>query len=217
MEPFIISVSGMARAGKNTFCNLLQDELYNRLKLSSCQMSFAAQLRKDIEEFARFCGFDVFDEKNKEDYRPLMLWYAALKRKQTNGRYFINQLEKRINKLNNIYPVIMISDCRYAENEYDELQWSQKRGIVVHISKYKKYKKAFDPHYKKFDAPPNEFEAKNDPILKEKANYLLQWEDVGKNNTHLLNIHIQKFVDWLEPKLKERKLIPLNKESLFFE
>ena len=85
----------------------------------------------------------------------------------------------------------------------------KENGVIVHISKYKEHE-SICAHFpanesitekgKIFDIPPNEFEAKNDPILKERSDYKIEWVTVGEQNLHELKPHINKFVDWLHEK-----------------
>lgn len=199
-KPFIVGVTGTARSGKNTFCDLLQQELLDRLKISSSQLSFAYTLRQELEDFTRYCGYSIWREEDKEKLRPLMVWYAGLKREDSKGMYFIDNLKKQVERLSSVYNVFLINDARFAAYEYDEADYCKENGILVHISKYR----LPDPErsdIKWFDTPPNSTEAYNDPKIKAKSDYQISWKhqdgDVGK-----LTPHITKFVDWLEPKLK---------------
>src|SRR3990167_11070342 len=98
--PFLISACGLSRCGKNSFCDILAQELKQRFNLTTTQLSFALQLRKDVENFVSFCGYDVWSDSNKEMFRPLLLWYGDLKRKQTNGGYLWSRVKNQLETVN---------------------------------------------------------------------------------------------------------------------
>lgn len=207
MQPLVISVSGLARSGKSTFCDLVSKELTSRFKLKCCQLSFATPIRVDTQDFLARCGFDVWSSVNKERFRPVLIWYASLKRKQTNGRYFIEKLKQdlEIKSAGGQYNIFLISDLRFAEySPNDEIDYCLDVGPVVHISKYQlvPYNMIGDcvdysDLIRQFDIPPNEFEAKNDPLIKEKSNYRIEWEDQDRRTENLKH-YITEFIDWLD-------------------
>lgn len=192
-KPLVIGVAGISRCGKNTFCDLLKKELEARDE-EVCNLSFALSLREETESFLKnHFNFNVWLDTDKEKFRPFLIWFSNLKREQTNGRYFIDKLNQKLLPLKDSEIIFTISDLRFAKNfEYDELDFVKEYGLVVHIRKYKMRESAI----KIFDLPPNEFEAKNDPILKSAADYLIEWQDQdGKIEN--LKPHVDKFVDWL--------------------
>lgn len=198
-KPFIISCAGFSRSGKSTFCNLISKELKNRFNLKVCQFSFAHQLRLDTQEFLKKCGFDVWSDVNKEQFRPVLVWYANLMRRQTKGQYFIEKLKQNLEltSKDGYYDVFLISDLRFAEySPNDEIDYCLNMGPVVHISRYKLVPP--DPT-KNFDTSPNEFEAKNDPLIRGRANYIIEWEN---ENGRIENLkpYIIKLVNWLSEK-----------------
>ena len=203
--PLLISACGLSRSGKNTFCDLLARELKQRFNLTTTQLSFAQQLRTDLENFVKFCGYDVWSETNKEDFRSLMLWYGDLRRKQTNGTYFWGRVKRQIKTLNTDtdIDIVTISDLRYKFYEYDEIDFCQSQGVVVHISKYNMVmglgSEESNNLIKKFDDPPNELEAKNDPILKAASDYQIVWKNQNGKIENLQS-DVSKFVDWLVEK-----------------
>ena len=192
--PLLISVCGLARSGKNTFCDLARKELENRFNFNCCQLSFAEQLKKDVQNFMDFCNLSISDNIQKELFRPFLSWYGDLRRKQSNGLYFLDIVRKQFEQLGDQYDCFFIPDLRYKFFEYDELDWCQKNGVVVHLSKYT-IPNPSQPNIKLFDSPPNELEAKNDPILKNAANYLIEWEH-SDGNTNKLQPYIVDFVDF---------------------
>lgn len=195
-KPLLISVSGISRSGKNTFCDLLETILLQKYNLKCKHLSFAKQLRKDTEFYLmREFGFDVWDNKDKEKFRPFLVWYANLKRQNSKGLYFIEKLSKEIENLT-IFDaqVLLLSDLRFAENEYDEVDFCRQNGPILHITKY-----SLDSVGRKvYDTPPNEFESSNDPKIKSMSDYQIEWSEVGRGNTRLLIPYVDGFIEWLK-------------------
>lgn len=201
-KQLVIGVTGISRCGKNTFCDLLKAFL-NAKGIKTETFSFAQQLRNETSDFLdENFGFNVWDSKDKEKFRPFLVWYANLKRQESKGQYFIDKLKHTLS-LYKKEQVMLISDLRFKEFDYDELDFCKENGgVVVHISKYNIETANIQndgPYIKAFDKPPNEFEAKNDPILKAASDYQIIWEDQGGKTENLLS-HVTKFVDWLVEK-----------------
>lgn len=203
-KPFIIGISGISRSGKNTFCDLVCKTLNEKYQKLTAQMSFAHQLRLETANFLsqRF-SFDVWSDKDKSKFRPFLVWYANLKREESKGRYFIDKFKEKVKVFEGTNHIIFINDLRFKQFEYDELDYVKEHGVLVHVSKYKITGHLQDDlgnPVKVFDDPPNEFEAKNDPIIKAAADYKLEWIDVGKDNLDKLQPYIDNFVSWLSEK-----------------
>lgn len=198
-KSLLISCTGFASSGKNTFCDLFQKQLKNKLGLETLQLSFAEQLRTDVSSFLKDkCFFDVWKETDKDQFRPLLVWYGNLKRSQTFGHYFIDKVKdkfdiyKKDQSLLNKTSIGAVSDLRFE----DELDFCKSEGVVVHISKYKILSKNA-PYTKIFTTPPNEFEAKNDPILKRASDYQVCWEHQEGGDLSGLNVYAEDFLNWL--------------------
>ena len=76
-----------------------------------------------------------------------------------------------------------------AGNKYDD--YVKENGIAIHLTKYK----LDDKFHKIYSQPPNELEARNDPLVREAADYQIVWED-SRGDINKLQPHIIKFVDW---------------------
>ena len=86
---FIVGVSGVARSGKNLFCDLIIEELAKQ-GYSAKQFALANALKRDCEQFLKTqCNLDVHTDNthNKSLFREFLVWYGDLKRKQSNGRH----------------------------------------------------------------------------------------------------------------------------------
>ena len=82
-----IGVSGVARSGKNLFCDIAIKQLSQK-GVKAKQYALAYYLKKDCEEFIKTkLGLDVFTEKtdDKTIFREMLVWYGGVKRKQTEG------------------------------------------------------------------------------------------------------------------------------------
>ena len=171
MEPILdkklIAFSGLARSGKNSFANLLQETLSDAApNLKVEQFSFALALRQELFHFVNEnFNIDVFTENEEEKaiIRPILVAYGNAKRKQSKNQYWIQKIHNKIKKSD--CDVAIITDLRYAETEDDELGWFQnQRGKLFHIKRYvQKGEK------KVFQSAPNEFERENDPKLEAAA------------------------------------------------
>lgn len=197
-KQIVIGVGGVARAGKNLFCDLLVKQLKQQYNLHAQHFALAYELKMDCRQFIwdKF-NIDVFTENTDEKkiFRDMLVWYGDAKRKQSNGRYWIDKLNNRIGKEfawgTPPIDVAIISDIRYDFYENDEVDYirKEKNGPFIHISKYT-YGFPTDGRVVKvggqtvnntkiFTDPANSHEALNDPKLQKKADYLLQWEDIG--------------------------------------
>jgi hypothetical protein len=171
----IVAVSGFARSGKDTIANTLQEVIQDNLpNLKVSRESFASFLKDEMNSFIleKF-NKDVYslDGEEKEMIRPLLVAYGFARRKQTEGRYFVDLLQRKMQIENN--DVCIISDLRYAEKENDELYWlkNETKGKLIHITRYDMVNGK-----KKFFQAPNSDEKNNDPILKGNADYKISWE-----------------------------------------
>ena len=204
-KQIVIGVGGVARAGKNLFCDLLVKQLKQQYNLHAKHFALAYELKMDCRNFiSDKLNVDVFTENTEEKkiFRDMLVWYGDAKRKQSNGRYWIDKLDSRIGAefawgtppIN----VAIVSDIRYDFYTNDEVNWiiKEKNGPFIHVSKYTygfpkdgrvvKVGGQTVNNTKIFTEPANSHEALNDPKLQKKADYLLQWEDIGtdKNLTY---------------------------------
>lgn len=171
----IIAVSGVARAGKDTIANGLAAVLKDmNPSLKILRVSFADSLKQEIAPFL-IEKFDIdpfqADGEKKELIRPLLVAYGQAKRRETKGRYWVDNVERKIALENP--DVTIISDLRFAEEEADELFWlKEKKGKLIHVSRF-----TLNEKKKKFVPPVNDDEKRNDPLLKKAADFLISWEN----------------------------------------
>lgn len=163
----MIGITGVARSGKDTLYSLLEKKL-KKVNIKTKRYALADHLKHDLRDFVlkRF-EIDIYSAnlEEKELIRPIMVAYGKAKRMQTQGRYWIELLNNKINE-KDFLPVI--TDIRYQEYEKDEYYWlkKEKSGLMIHVSRVKNGK---------IILPANEEEAKNDKILSELADYKIVW------------------------------------------
>jgi hypothetical protein len=187
-----IGLSGVARSGKNLFCDISKKILKEKYFLKSSSYALADILKKDCESFVKEkLGMDVFSDSNAEKkvFREFLVWYGEVKRQATDGRHWIENLHA--NMKNDDSDVIFVTDVRYAFYEKDEIYWikNELNGKLIHISKYtygfptdetsrRIRSDVANTKNKIYTEPANEKEMWNDPKVKRAADILFEWEHI---------------------------------------
>ena len=174
-----IGISGVARAGKNAFADILVD-LYKEQGISAKAFSLAYYLKDDCEKFIQEkLGLSVWSEKTEEKnvFRPLLVWYGDVMRKRTEGKYWTNKLKADMD--GSTADVNIVTDIRYSVYPEDEVYWIKNtmNGKLIHVAKYD-----LKGTTKIFTEPANEHELYNDPIVKKNADVSVEWESYNNNN-----------------------------------
>jgi hypothetical protein len=177
-----IGIAGAARAGKDTLCRGLIRKL-NDVKIDAVRKSIAGDLVKQdlkdilIEKF----NIDSFTEDSdlKNFIRPLLVEYGKMQRNKSKGRYFIDAF-KRTPLVVNILP-----DIRYVEYSRDEVYWlkNEVKGFLIFIKR-----KNID------DA--NDTERVNNKIIKNMADYILEWDTLKEKNPEDI-LQIDSYAKWI--------------------
>jgi hypothetical protein len=173
-----IGVSGVARVGKNLFCDIASDILREEYNLTSETFALATYLKRDGEIFLREkLGLNVWSEVTEEKsiFRPFLIWYGGVKRNRSKGRCWINMLDPEIRASK--ADVCFVSDVRFATYADDEAHWIQTElsGKLIHLSRYK-----FNSDGQFEVTPPaSDDEERNDPMLNRISDASLQWKDSG--------------------------------------
>lgn len=193
-----IGLSGVAGAGKDLFFSLLSR------KMKCTKFSLADALKKEVSPFTqKFYGIDPLtcSREKKEAIRPLLVTHGTIKRSQSNGRHWINKLNKKIknNKNNLASSIVIITDIRYDDYPEDEVYWLMEElgGYLVHISLYDVVPR-LNADFRKYVMPANEEEARNNPKLQNKADYIIEWP--REKDKALLGTHVNAFLEWLKKK-----------------
>lgn len=191
----VIGLSGVAGAGKDLFFTLLSKKI-------SCQkFSLADALKSEVGLFSYpQYGIDPLDcsREEKDAIRPLLVLHGTFKRNQSDGRHWIEKLNKKI-LLNNINDsIVVVTDIRYDDYPKDEVFWLKEElgGVLVHISLYEEIPR-LNASYKNFVEPINEEEARNNPKLKSQADYIVEWKKAKDDKEKELEPYIDAFISWL--------------------
>jgi len=193
----MIGLTGVARAGKDTFYSILNKYLKEK-NISTQRLALADELKKELADFVeKKFKFDLnkCDGHDKEMIRPLMVAYGKCRRTQSDGKYWTSLVDSRVKELKREKIIPIITDIRYIEYKEDEYSWLKAHnGILIHISR-----KLDDGSY----IPPANIEEKsNDNKLKAVADYCISWETCQDVNflyelmqKHLKNIY-EKYLEY---------------------
>lgn len=194
----IIGISGFARSGKDLFTTIAQNILQQR-GIKTERYALAYELKSDLKELIwEKTHIDVFTEKTEEKViiRPLLVAYGEVMRKFSEGTYWTDLVEKRIEK--STADIVFVTDIRHDVFQKDECWWLQNKmnGALIHITKYTvqptppNTRVSTQKLTKVYDSAPNDQELLNDPKVKARADYKLEWEDYSKTlNGHTLYTH----------------------------
>lgn len=168
-----IGLSGLARSGKDTFCELAIEH-FKQKGLNAKRFALADRLKARVrEDLKSLCGIDVLNcsPADKELVRDYLVAVGKIKRFQTQGRYWTQQVEEEIIRHSDL-DIAIITDIRYDFFEKDEVYWVKEKmsGKLIHISRY-----VWNMGEKVFIKPPNKDEEENDPKVKDKADDAVQW------------------------------------------
>ena len=199
-----VGLTGLAGSGKDLFFSLSKDILKKKRK-GACRVSLADQLKEQTKSTLK----DMFNvdptncsREEKDKIRDFLVFYGAMKRKETGGRYWIKKAEKPITAIKqNLLiehvknAVIFVTDIRYDHYTKDERHWIQEDlgGKLIHISKYKRKLSLNESlkfeETKEHAVPPNKQEARFDPLLSEAADVNLIWgEEDSPENPDLIKV-----------------------------
>lgn len=177
----IIGISGLAGDGKDTVCNILSSHFttkgftFERLSLAD---SLKAECSKALKSMF---GIDPLNcsREEKEIIRDYLVFYAKVKRIQSNGKHWTSIVDKII-KADKVHyisnKIYCIPDIRHGFYAEDEAQWVKKNnGILIHVKKFKI--KSTYPYKIEYSTPVNEEEAFNTPIVEKYADHILELQD----------------------------------------
>lgn len=179
----VIGVGGFARAGKDTFVkiaiNILEKNGYKPLRIA-----FADVLKEEASEMLKANGFklDVYtiDPKEKEKIRPLLVWWGCARR-DFWPEYWIDLADSQVDEhgrqglMDGNYDkfIALISDVRFPnESKWIHEAWD---GWFIHIRRYQMLPDQYATDRRVFDLAPNAEEAKQDPLIQEMADDMVEW------------------------------------------
>lgn len=200
----VIGLSGVAGSGKDLFCELCMTTKDTALwPLKS--FSIAEKLKEECFDFiynkyAININNCSWEEKNS--VRKILVAHGEIRRNRSRGSYFFEKLTQDIIEAKKKYKTIIITDVRFAEYEYDEVQWIRDSldGYLVHISKF-----SIDESIGLMEVhpPANSSEQENDPKLVSLCDYEIEWENLSyikddREKEKRLSKAIDKFSEWLQ-------------------
>ena len=201
----IIGLSGLAGSGKDSFYEVLSE------KINCSRISLGDQLKKHVKnDCLKKYNIDPTSctREEKEVVRPFLVSWARKKRQETKGRFWVDKVQGEVDDLISNNKNVVITDIRYAEFICDEVHWLQRElgGILVHISLYEWYTDVEEgARVKMFLEAPNEDEKRNNPILRENADYNVEWEKFKGTKEKIklqMSEEVDTFIDWLSLKSK---------------
>lgn len=177
---YYIGISGLAGDGKDSLCNILRDWFESR-GFAFERMALADELKEECRK-ALLSMYNInpllCSRQEKAIIRDFLVFYAKVKREETEGTHWVQKLQKRVS---NLAPtdkdrIICIPDVRHAEYENDEVPWIKKNnGILVHVKKYRL--EEFSAFNKFYSNPINKEEAYHTPKVEELADFIVEWQD----------------------------------------
>jgi len=186
----LIGINGVAGSGKDSIAQMLEDKLHFKYKIQTA--SLAEKLREELKDVVqKNFLINVFTEDrcHKNLIRPILVEWARVHRKQSHGLYFIIHLKHKLNKLFKENDIVVVSDCRYKEYPFDELDFFKLNGFLIHVSKIINVYGA-----EKILEGANSDEQINDPLFEKEANYKIVWPEANRS---ILEKKVDHLINWL--------------------
>lgn len=172
-QKLVVGIGGLARAGKDTLCNLLIQALYLN-NISAKRRALADELKIEIRpKLLDTYGIDVLNctPEEKEKIRPELVAFGKERRMTSRGTYWTQIVQEKMQ--DDDEQVIIVPDIRYNFFVEDEVNWVQGKnaGILIHVARYE----VNDKGQKVWMEPPNTDERINDPKVRVAADFSLSW------------------------------------------
>ena len=159
----MIGISGLARSGKDTLAKHLADMITSSLGLEVKILSFADRIKYQMQEVInKNYNIDPYTEntEEKEIIRDILVSHGETMKKIYGETIWADLIISDIkNSKDKFFPII--SDVRF---DFEAERVKENDGLVVHISKIG-------------NQPPNEIEAKNDPLVQKVADICHSWPE----------------------------------------
>lgn len=162
----LIGIAGNSRCGKDTLYSVLK----NIYKLDIDRISVGDIIKNDLRHVIGNLGLNPNTEilSEKDVIRPLLAEYGVLARKSSKAKYFLDKLDREMYICKSKF--VAVTDVRFAEYEYDELNFIKNNGILVYLER----ERTVDGQ-KTIIGPANKYEAENNPKLKNAADIIVKW------------------------------------------
>jgi hypothetical protein len=177
MSVLYIGIAGVARSGKDSLALEIENLIRSYKGKTIYRTSLAQPLKEDCKDFIKdYLGLNVFTDNNEEKatFREFLVWYGKVKRQQTEGRYWTNLLDERVQKFQP--DVCIIPDVRYQQYDEDEVSWlkAKPNNILIHLQRI-----AINGE---IVPPANMDESINDSIIQNSADYKILWPTFTDEN-----------------------------------
>jgi len=177
MSVLYIGVAGVARSGKDSLALEIENLIRSSKGKTIYRTSLAKPLKDDCEDFIKeYLGLNVFTDNNEEKatFREFLVWYGKVKRQQTEGKYWTNLLDERVEKFQP--DICIIPDVRYQQYAEDEVSWlkAKPNNILIHLQRI-----AINGE---IVPPANMDESINDSIIQNSADYKILWPTFTDEN-----------------------------------
>jgi hypothetical protein len=177
MSVLYIGIAGVARSGKDSLALEIENLIRSYKGKTIYRTSLAQPLKEDCKDFIKdYLGLNVFTDKNEEKatFREFLVWYGKVKRQQTEGKYWTNLLDERVQKFQP--DVCIIPDVRYQQYDEDEVSWlkTKPNNILIHLQRI-----AINGE---IVPPANMDESINDSIIQNSADYKIVWPTFTDDN-----------------------------------
>jgi len=147
----MIGISGLARSGKDTLAENLANIIRCEWDIDVEIFSFAEEIKSQADDFLKkYYNISAFSEstEDKEYIRPLLVAHGECMKSLYGKNIWAECVLKKIkSRKNKVFPII--SDVRF---DFEAKFLQENGGQVIHISK-------------EGNLPPNDIEAKNDPLV----------------------------------------------------
>jgi hypothetical protein len=177
MSVLYIGIAGVARSGKDSLALEIENLIRSYKGKTIYRTSLAQPLKEDCKDFIKqYLGLNVFTDNNEEKatFREFLVWYGKVKRQQTEGKYWTDLLDKRVQKFQP--DVCIIPDVRYQQYDQDEVSWlkAKENNILIHLQRI-----AINGE---IVPPANMDESINDSIIQNSADYKILWPTFTDEN-----------------------------------
>ena len=187
MSVLYIGIAGVARSGKDSLALEIENLIRSYKGKTIYRTSLAQPLKEDCKDFIKqYLGLNVFTDNNEEKatFREFLVWYGKVKRQQTQGKYWTDLLDKRVQKFQP--DVCIIPDVRYQQYDEDEVSWlkAKENNILIHLQRI-----AINGE---IVPPANMDESINDSIIQNSADYKIIWPTFTDENKQE---HMREFAE----------------------
>ena len=188
----MIGISGVARAGKDTLAKCLKEIIEKEFDCKVEIVSLAKQLKSDLDKVIS-CNFNFLvhtdNTSEKNLIRPILVAYGEAMKEKWGKDVWVKKLEKSLSdkKEKKLY---IVADVRFDfEAEYFQ---NKMNASVIHITKIG------------HEAPANEVEAENDPLVKKVSNIVHTWPKYHPDQMELCKSHASILWQMIPDELKEK-------------